>query len=119
MVDRSVTFGTPSKLRPESKVRACGWLALFLWLAVTTLTLSPALHELLHDDSRSAVHVCVVTDLEKQQLLYDANTVELPQASWFAFFVSGHAKSILVSQIERRFLPARAPPRLQYPIVAA
>lgn len=89
-------------------------LMLVLWLGTTALAASPQLHHLLHKDSKSATHECLVTLLSKSQLLAgSAATFVLALVPIF-FGLLLIAESSHFSIIEYRLSPSRAPPALCY-----
>ena len=89
-------------------------LMLVLWLGTAALAASPQLHHLLHKDSKSATHECLVTLLSKSQLLAGgAATFVLALIPVF-FGLLLIAESSHFSIIEYRLSPSRAPPARSY-----
>lgn len=97
------------RLSSVGRLAVAGWL-LTLWLAVVVISVSPALHQLLHHDSQSDKHECLVTYFIKGHVLSGASadvvlvvnpvcgTAPLPVDLKFA------------SSPEYRLSPSRAPP---------
>jgi hypothetical protein len=85
---------------------------LSLWLGTVALTVSPELHHLLHQDSQSPNHNCLITQIQQHPLLAGFAAV--------AALAPVPVVSALVSRPQIQFLPAgdyrvsrsRAPPFL-------
>jgi len=85
-------------------------LLLLLWLQVTVLAGSPALHAVMHPDANGLSHRCVVTLVSQGQLVLNgwatlsaapAVAAQLPVASFV---------SLLLPAVPHRLAPSRAPP---------
>jgi hypothetical protein len=87
-------------------------LMLVLWLGTTALAASPQLHHLLHKDSKSAAHECLVTLLSKSQLLAGGEVTVVVALLPFFFGLLLIAESSRFSISEYRLSPSRAPPAL-------
>jgi hypothetical protein len=87
-------------------------LMLVLWLGTTALAASPQLHYLLHKDSKSATHECLVTLLSKGQLLAGGAATFVLALIPIFFGLLLIAESSHFSIIEYRLSPGRAPPVL-------
>ena len=85
-------------------------LLLALWVGISTLTVSPQLHHLLHQDSQSTTHHCLITQLGKETSLAgfaDAIAVAPP------LICLGPARLSEVhhfASFDYRLSPSRAPP---------
>ena len=92
---------------------------LLLWLVTVLVSLSPRLHHLLHDDSQSAGHECLITLLTKSHLLSSPSPVVLVVASRMCIELPPIAALIVPSSADYRLSPSRAPPALApFPTVA-
>ena len=74
------------------------------------MAVSPALHQLLHDDANQASHECVVTMMQKQQVCGDSPApLVLGLHSTFYFRTTSSSVSAW-SQFDYASAPGRAPP---------
>ena len=85
-------------------------LMLILWLGTTALAASPQLHHLLHKDSKSATHECLVTLLSKSQLLAGGTATFVLVLAPIFFGLLLIAESSHFSIVDYRLSPSRAPP---------
>ena len=80
------------------------------WLAVTAFSLFPQLHRLLHQDSGSLNHECLLTLVSKSLLVLGvADGAALP-APALEFHSCFRWKSFSPAAVSDRFAPCRAPP---------
>jgi len=87
-------------------------LMLVLWLAAFALTASPGLHRLLHADSKSPDHRCLITQLQQHPLYVGAAPIVAPVSSPAGLaFVSRPEFQYLPLQ-DSRLSPSRGPPIL-------
>jgi len=98
-----------NRLRGIGKILVVS-LMLVLWLGTTALAASPQLHHLLHKDSRSTTHECLVTLLSKSQLLAGGAATFVLVLTPVFFGLLLIAESSHFSLIEYRLSPSRAPP---------
>ena len=83
---------------------------LVLWFGTFVAAGSPELHRLLHADSHSPTHHCVLTQVQEHLLLADLQTTGVPCPILIEIGFT-RAQQAPVSSIDRRFLPpGRAPP---------
>jgi hypothetical protein len=87
-------------------------LALTLWLAVVVLSISPVLHQLLHRDSQSARHECLVTHFVKSQVLSGASAGAVIVFAPVRVVAPLPVDLTFLSPPEYRLSPSRAPPAL-------
>ena len=69
--DRSVQIGFTSPRQHRFGRTVVAALMLGLWLVVSVFALSPNLHHLLHKDSESVTHYCLITQFAKGSLPSD------------------------------------------------
>jgi hypothetical protein len=83
---------------------------LILWLTVVVISVSPALHQLLHHDSRNDNHGCLITHFAKGNLLADASVgvVLVVNPVWVVAPLPVDLELVLPPQY--RLSPSRAPP---------
>jgi hypothetical protein len=115
----SVQFGLKTKDRRGVARVLIVSLMLLLWLLTAALAASPDLHHLLHPDSKSATHECLVTLLSKSQLLGGgaAGCALAPVPIIFASLRI--IESSPSSGVDLRLSPSRAPPVLPASITVA
>jgi len=85
---------------------------LTLWLAVVVLSTSPALHQLLHRDSQSGKHECLVTHFIKNLVLSGASAGVVLMVDPVCVVAPLPADLTFVSPPAYRLSPSRAPPAL-------
>jgi hypothetical protein len=102
---------TIRRLNSAVQLAATG-LMLTLWLAVVVLSISPALHQLLHHDSQSGKHECLVTHFIKNQVLSGASAGVVLMVDPVCVAASLPVDLTFVSPPEYRLSPSRAPPAL-------
>ncbi|MBI5387216.1 MAG: hypothetical protein HZA90_21320 [Verrucomicrobia bacterium] len=109
---------TSRRLRSASRLAAVA-LMLALWFTTVLLSASPRLHELLHHDSHSPNHECVVTLLGKGHFLSSPAGVGLVVAEpvWTATPLA--AESQVFPSADYRVAPSRAPPFFVLPSTVA
>ena len=90
--------------------RASACLMLFLWLGLMALVSSPLLHAQLHSDSQRADHVCLVTQLQHQQMLLDTPPQLAPSCPEQQSEQIQVWDSQFVSNPSYRLAPGRGPP---------
>jgi hypothetical protein len=87
-------------------------LTLALWLAMVVLSFSPVLHQLIHPDSQSAGHECLVTHFAKGHVLSDASVSLIPIIHPVCVVAPLPVDLRFVLSPEYRLSPSRAPPTL-------
>jgi hypothetical protein len=100
------------KYNPATVVRKAAAVLLCAFvLFIAALAASPSLHEWLHHDANEAGHECAVTLFLHGQV--DATTLAPVVAAAFALFggIALLAETFVLSSVEYRFCPSRAPPR--------
>lgn len=100
------------KYNPATVVRkATAALLCAFVLFLAALAASPSLHEWLHHDANEANHECAVTLFLHGHV--DATTLAPVVAAAFALFggIALLAETFVLSSVEYRFCPSRAPPR--------
>jgi hypothetical protein len=85
-------------------------LMLALWVGSVALTVSPQLHGLLHDDAHSATHSCLVTHLQQYTVLAGTGGITVSNPSTDCSGIAAFADFPLLSRIDYRLSPSRAPP---------
>jgi hypothetical protein len=103
------TTATLRRIGAAARIAAAG-LMLSLWLSTLLLSMSPGLHELVHDDSRSDGHQCLVTCFSKSQILSGTSAGAVLASGPVRFTVPPPVDLPFVSQPENRLLRGRAPP---------
>lgn len=90
--------------------RAAAGLMLALWLAMGVVSVSPALHQWLHDDSKSGKHECLISYLTKGHVLSGASDGVVLLVDPVCIVAPAPAGLTMVSSAEYRLSPSRAPP---------
>src|SRR5258708_1011446 len=85
-------------------------LMLLLWLGTAALAASPQLHHRLHKDSQSPTHECLVTLVSKAHLLAGGVGFLLLISIPVFFGLFATAESFLLTPVDYRLYPSRAPP---------
>jgi hypothetical protein len=85
---------------------------LTLWLAVVVISVSPALHQLLHHDSQSDKHECLITHFAKGNFLSDASVGVVLLVNPVCVVAPLPVDLRCVSSPKYRLPPSRAPPAL-------
>jgi hypothetical protein len=85
---------------------------LTLWLAVVALSISPALHQLLHHDSQSGKHECLVTHFIKSQVFSGASASVVLVVDPVRVAAPLPVALAFVSSPEYSLSSSRAPPAL-------
>jgi hypothetical protein len=83
---------------------------LLLWLGLMALASSPLLHAKFHSDSQNADHVCLVTQIQHQNLLAGAALILIPAAPLQEIQPPAPAKVQFVLSITHCLTPGRGPP---------
>ena len=83
---------------------------LVLWLAAVLVSLAPSLHHLLHDDSQSARHECLVTLLSKGQVLGGPSPVVLGAVTRTCIELPPTVALVAPASADYRLSLSRAPP---------
>jgi hypothetical protein len=96
-------------LKSAARMTAAG-LMFVLWLVTFALSISPALHELLHSDSQSGTHECLITAFTHGQVLSSASTGVVLAVDPVCIIAPPPVVLAFVSQPENRLAPSRAPP---------
>jgi hypothetical protein len=97
---------------PLTGRKAAAGFMLALWLATVLVSTLPALHEFLHDNSRSGQHECLVTDLAKGHVLFGESIGSIPVVAHVDIAVLPPVDLMFVFQPANRLSPSRAPPIL-------
>jgi hypothetical protein len=74
------------------------------------MAVSPALHQLFHNDANQASHECVVTMMQKQQVCGDAPAPLLLGFTPLFTFATVSSPATTWSQFDYASAPGRAPP---------
>lgn len=85
-------------------------LIMVFWLGVMVLSLFPQLHRLLHQDSGSLNHECLLTSINKSHLLIGAADGVTLLAPAIVFCVCLLGEIFSLALVHYRFSPGRAPP---------
>jgi len=85
-------------------------LMLGLWLMLSALTVSPSLHHVIHDDSQSISHECLVTLLSKGHLSVGVLAAAAICLILVFFGLVFLTESLFLPRLDRRLAPSRAPP---------
>lgn len=85
-------------------------LMVIFWLGVMALSLFPQLHRLLHEDSGSLNHECLLTSINKSHLLIGAADGATLSAPAIVFCVCLLGEFFSLALVHYRFSPGRAPP---------
>jgi hypothetical protein len=96
--------------RIGDKAAAC--LMLGLWLVTFALTISPALHHLLHADSQSGNHVCLITQIKQHPLVATFSLVATPLPVTFAAEIEAPADLAPPRTLDFCAFQSRGPPSL-------
>ena len=99
------------RLNSAGRLAVAGWM-LTLWLAVVVIFVSPALHQLLHHDSQSDKHECLITHFAKGNFLSDALVGVVLVVNPVCVVAPLPVGLKFVSSPEYRLSPSRAPPAL-------
>ena len=83
---------------------------LALWVGTFALTVCPSLHQLLHADSQSASHVCLITQIKHHPLLASFVPVAAPLPTVSAVEPAGPAILQPPRGCDYLTSPSRAPP---------
>lgn len=83
-----------------------------LWLIVLGIAASPNLHGLLHKDSQSPTHTCVVTQVQQQTFLSSGTLLSVPLPVFFRAEEGRLLHSLPPSTRDLRLADGRAPPVL-------
>ncbi|HVM50751.1 MAG TPA: hypothetical protein VMU04_22175 [Candidatus Acidoferrum sp.] len=109
---------TASKHQRHARGLAVVWPMLALWLGTFSLTVFPELHHWLHEDSGSATHTCLITQLQHHPLLVGFAPVIAPAP------VPTPTDGLLPFEVrfiptgDCRLSPSRAPPLISSIAVA-
>lgn len=87
-------------------------LMLLLWVGTFALTVSPELHHLLHPDSQSPNHNCLITQLQQHPLLAGFATITAPVPAPVEVSTACTAEVQFLPAYDYRLSPSRAPPFL-------
>jgi hypothetical protein len=109
----SVQIGTTSKGLREVGKSAVAGLMLVLWVSMVAVALFPELHRLLHCDSQSRNHQCLVTSFGKSQVLSGASAEVFVTADSIWLLRPFAAEWISLPAVDYRLAPSRAPPALR------
>ena len=107
------------RVQPEQKTLgirrvakpALAGLLMALWLFITTVAVSPALHQFFHHDAADAGHSCAVTLLAHGNVLAAAASTELAVIVSLLLFCVPFARVAEFSSVDLRLGFGRAPPR--------
>lgn len=88
---------------------------LTLWVGMVTLSAVPQLHQLLHQDLRSADHHCVITQLGDRSLLCPVGAVVAPTRPALTWTLAQTHALRLSTGGDRQLPPGRAPPPAVFP----
>jgi len=83
-----------------------------LWLAVVVMSVSPALHQLFHQDSQGDKHECLLTHFAKGLVLSGASVGVFLIVDPVCLVAPLPVDLKFVSSPEYRLSPSRAPPAL-------
>ena len=83
---------------------------LVLWVSMVAVALFPELHRLLHCDSQSRGHQCLVTHFGKSQVLSGASVGVVVAVYWLCLLQPFAPGQAYVPSIDYRLPPSRAPP---------
>ncbi len=99
---------------PKNATRRAGaaGLMVFLWVAAVVVSLSPALHQFLHQDSQSGHHECLVTQMSKSQVSCGASPGLGLVCCPNGLILVASESSTQVPAPEYVLLPNRGPPPL-------
>ena len=90
-------------------------LALALWTMMSTVAVSPGLHQWLHADSQNGSHDCVFTQVSKGQIVGASAGLVIGVVGFFLVRVVLASEPRLVPAALYRWSPSRAPPRFFLP----
>jgi hypothetical protein len=107
-------WNTSNRRRNLGKFAAV-WLMLALWLGTLALTVSPELHQLLHQDSQNLNHECFVTQLSKASSVLSNVAVPTLAPPWIELNLSFLSEPGYFSLSDYRLSPSRAPPSVISP----
>jgi hypothetical protein len=106
----TVQLGSPAIRRFNfGRVSIVG-LMLGLMLGLGVLALSPRLHHLLHKDSQSVTHQCLITQLGKGNLVFGFTSAELVTPPPVGFSLLRCAEFQFLPTADYRFSSSRDPP---------
>ena len=92
-----------------------GFVSMLLCAAVllsALMAVSPALHQLLHQDANQASHECVVTMLQKQQISGEAPAPIVVGFISTISFSPDLGPTIALSQVDHPLASSRGPPSI-------
>jgi len=89
---------------------AVAGVMLLLWVGTIALTVSPELHHLLHQDSQSSNHNCLVTQIQQHPLLAGFAAITAPVRAPVTFVAACPAEVQFHHAFDYRLPPSRAPP---------
>jgi type II secretory pathway component PulM len=89
---------------------AVAGVMLLLWVGTFALTVSPELHHLLHRDSQSPNHNCLVTQIQQHPLLAGVAAITAPVPAPAAVAAACPAEVQFHPAFDYRLSPSRAPP---------
>jgi len=104
-------WGTSRHPRWGGRLAVAG-VMLLLWVGTFALTVSPELHHLLHQDSQSPNHNCLVTQIQQHPLLAGFAAIIAPLPAPVAETAACRAEVQFLPASDRRLSPSRAPPFL-------
>ena len=97
------------RLNSAGRLAVAGWM-LTLWLAVVVISVSPALHQLLHHDFQSDQHECLITHFAKGCFPSEAS-VGVALMAYLVWVVAPLPVDLkFVSSLEYCLSYSRAPP---------
>lgn len=99
-----------AKARRNGRTIAAVTLMILLWLVTWALTVSPDLHHFLHQDSQTATHACLITQLHQHPPLVVVVALVAPPPTTTPFEPSHGAEFCLPDRVDYRLSPSRAPP---------
>jgi hypothetical protein len=89
---------------------AVAGLMLLLWVGTFALTVSPALHHLLHQDSQGPDHNCLITQIQQHPLLAGLAAITAPAPASVVVTVACRTEAQFLPARDYRLSPSRAPP---------
>jgi hypothetical protein len=109
---QSVKFWSTSQHPKWGGRLAVAGLMLLLWLGTFALTVSPALHHLLHPDSQGPNHNCLITQIQQHPLLTGVAAIAAPAPVLVTAAAVCRAEVQFLPASDHRLSPSRAPPFL-------
>jgi hypothetical protein len=106
----SVKFWMTSKHLRNGSRRAAIAVMIPLWVTLWALQVSPDLHRLLHEDSQSPGHTCLVTQFQHHLLLSGFVAAVAPALPDISIGLIGCADFQFYPSYDYRLAPSRAPP---------